>query len=71
MENPKTASVLGQILATAFGAAAGDGTASMESDDATAQATMFAMPLKSLASFSAMGEEQYQGMVDAFRAAQK
>ena len=71
MENPKTASVLGQILATAFGTTAGDGTASMESDDATAQATMFAMPLKSLASFSAMGEEQYQGMVDAFRAAQK
>ena len=69
MGNPKTASVLGQILATAFGTAAGDGAASMESDDATAQATMFAMPLKSLASFSAMGEEQYQGMINAFRAA--
>ncbi len=64
MENPKTAPVLGQMLAAAFG-----GGASMDSDDATAQATMFAMPLKSLASFAAMPDEQYQAMLGGFRAA--
>ncbi len=69
MENPKTAPVLGQMLAAAFGAAAGDGTSGMESGDATAQATMFAMPLKSLASFAAMPDEQYQAMLGGFRAA--
>ena len=69
MENPKTASVLGQMFASASGAAAGDGTTSMESDDATAQATLLAIPLKSLASFWAMGEEQYQEMINAFRTA--
>lgn len=69
MENPKTAAILGQMLQMAFGAAAGDGTSSMESNDATAQATMFAMPLKSLASFAAMPDEQYQGMLNGFRAA--
>ncbi len=69
MANPKTASVLGQILSQAFGTSAENGNAGMESNDATAQATMMAMPLKSLASFAAMGEEQYQGMIAAFRAA--
>ena len=67
-ENPKTAAVLGQMLQQAFGAATGDNNAGMQSEDATAQATMFAMPLKSLASFSAMPDEQYQGMIDTFRA---
>ena len=67
-ENPKTAAVLGQMLQQAFGAVASDNNAGMQSDDATSQATMFAMPLKSLASFSAMPDEQYQGMIDTFRA---
>ena len=71
LANPKTAPVLGQILAQAFGAAADNDNAGLESDDATAQATMMAMPLKSLASFAAMGEEQYQGMIRAIRAAQE
>ena len=68
MGNPKTAAVLGQMLKAAFGDAAAENNAGMESEDATEQATMFAMPLKSLASFAAMGEEQYQGMIDGFRA---
>lgn len=71
MEHPKTAPVLGKILLQAFAMPdTGDGLAIIP-DDPTGRATMLAMPLKSLASFSAMPDEQYQGMLDAFRAALK
>ncbi len=69
MENPKTAAVLGQLMQQAFGEGAADDNAGLQSDDASVQATMLSMPLKSMASFAAMKEEQYQGMLDAFRAA--
>lgn len=69
MEHPKTAPVLGKVLLKAFGMPdTGDGLAIIP-DDPTGRATMLAMPLKSLASFSAMPDEQYQGMLSAFRAA--
>ncbi len=67
MADPRTAVVLGQIMSQAFGRAAGSDNAGMESEDATASATMNAMPLKSLASFAAMPEEQYEAMLNAFK----
>lgn len=69
MADPRTAAVLGQILQAAFGQAASDSNAGMDSDDATTQATMMSMPLKSLAAFAAMPEEQYLSMISSFRAA--
>lgn len=69
MADPRTAPVLGEIMKSAFGAAADNDNAGMESEDATARATMNAMPLKSLASFAAMPGEQYEAMLAAFKAA--
>ena len=69
MADPRTAPVLGQIMQQAFGASAENDNAGMEPEDATARATMNAMPLKSLASFAAMPGEQYEAMLAAFRAA--
>ncbi len=69
IENPKTAPIVGQMLQQAFGAAVAENNSGLDSGDATEQATMLSMPLKSLASFAAMGEEQYQGMLNGFRAA--
>lgn len=69
MADPRTAAVLGEVLKQAFGQAAESDNAGLESEDATARATMNAMPLKSLASFAAMPQEQYQDMLEAFRVA--
>ncbi|MBP3876512.1 MAG: fibronectin type III-like domain-contianing protein, partial [Lachnospiraceae bacterium] len=69
MADPRTAPVLSEIMKSAFGAAAENDNAGMNSDDATARATMNAMPLKSLASFAAMPQEQYDAMLQGFRAA--
>lgn len=69
MADPRTAPVLREIMRNAFGAAAENDNAGMESEDATARATMNAMPLKSLASFAAMPQDQYEAMLAAFRAA--
>lgn len=69
MADPRTAAVLGDVLKQAFGQAAEGDNAGMESEDATARATMNAMPLKSLACFAAMPQEQYQAMLEAFQAA--
>lgn len=69
MADPRTAAVLGEVLKQAFGQAAEDDNAGLESEDATARATMNAMPLKSLASFAAMPQEQYQAMLEAFQEA--
>ncbi|QPK81647.1 glycoside hydrolase family 3 C-terminal domain-containing protein [Schaalia sp. ZJ405] len=69
MDNPKTAAALSQILRTTFGSAATENATSTESKDATEQATIFAMPLKTLANFAAMGEEQYQEMLNGLRSA--
>lgn len=69
MADPRTAAVLGEVLKQAFGQAAESDNAGLESEDATARATMNAMLLKSLASFAAMTQEQYQDMQEAFRAA--
>ncbi|MCR5546812.1 MAG: glycoside hydrolase family 3 C-terminal domain-containing protein [Lachnospiraceae bacterium] len=63
MNDPRTAPVLGQIMAQAFGASEENSNAGLESDDATARATMNAMPLKSLASFAAMPENVYENML--------
>ena len=71
MADPRTAPVLGQIMQQAFGASAANDNAGMDSEDATARATMNAMPLKSLASFAAMPGEQYEAMLEAFRTAIK
>lgn len=50
-------------------AASGDRTSSMESNNATARTTLFAMPLKSLANFAAMPNELYQAALNGFRGA--
>lgn len=69
MADPRTAAVLGDVMVQAFGQAVEGDNAGMESEDATARATMNAMPLKSLASFAAMPQKQYEAMLEAFRKA--
>lgn len=69
MEDPGTASVLEEIMKQSFHQSSEEDKCGMESEDATARATMNAMPLKSLASFAAMPDEQYRAMLDSLRKA--
>lgn len=69
MSDPRTATALRQIMPNVFGGAAADDNAESETEDPTARATMDGMPLKTLAAFSGMTDEQLQQILEVLHVA--
>lgn len=65
LADPRTAEVIKQIM----GQTSGDSGQDDQPEDPMVQVMTVTVPLKSLASFGAMSDEQYNGILDALRAA--